>query len=57
MESVLAWIFRCVRRTRRGRALVPEVNKEEGVRMAIVVFAGVALFYVMKLLLDAVGLE
>ena len=37
--------------------LMPEVNKEEGVGMAVVVFAGVALFYVMKLLLDAAGLE
>jgi ZIP family zinc transporter/zinc and cadmium transporter len=28
--------------------LMPEANRESGVRMAFVVFAGVALFYVMK---------
>jgi len=30
--------------------LVPEVNREPGVRMALVFFAGVALFFLLRLL-------
>jgi zinc and cadmium transporter len=33
--------------------LIPEVNEERGLRMALVVFLGVALFYVTEHLLDA----
>lgn len=36
--------------------LIPEVNKEEGTLMAILVFAGVALFYVSEAALTALGL-
>ena len=36
--------------------LIPEVNKDEGVGMAILVFAGVALFYLSELVLDALGI-
>jgi ZIP family zinc transporter/zinc and cadmium transporter len=35
--------------------LIPEVNKEEGVSMALLVFAGVALFYVSERVLSALG--
>jgi ZIP family zinc transporter/zinc and cadmium transporter len=34
--------------------LVPEVNREPGIRMAIVFFAGVAAFLVCKFLADGV---
>jgi ZIP family zinc transporter/zinc and cadmium transporter len=37
--------------------LMPEVNEERGVRMALVVFLGVFLFWVADLLLRAVGLH
>jgi ZIP family zinc transporter/zinc and cadmium transporter len=30
--------------------LVPEVNREPGVRMALVFFAGVALFFLLRML-------
>ena len=33
--------------------LIPEVNEERGLRMPLVVFLGVALFYVTEHLLDA----
>jgi ZIP family zinc transporter/zinc and cadmium transporter len=33
--------------------LVPEVNREPGIRMALVFFAGVAVFFVLKLLSPA----
>jgi zinc transporter ZupT len=36
--------------------LVPEVNEERSIRMALVVFMGVALFYSTELLLDAMSL-
>jgi ZIP family zinc transporter/zinc and cadmium transporter len=36
--------------------LMPEVNESRGIRMALVVFLGVALFYSTELLLAAVGL-
>jgi ZIP family zinc transporter/zinc and cadmium transporter len=36
--------------------LVPEVNKEEGMSMALLVFAGVGLFYLSDLVLAAIGL-
>jgi zinc transporter ZupT len=36
--------------------LIPEVNKEEGLVMALLVFAGVALFYATEAGLSAVGL-
>jgi zinc transporter ZupT len=36
--------------------LIPEVNKEEGVAMALLVFAGVALFYGSERVLAALGL-
>ena len=36
--------------------LIPEVNKEEGVTMALLVFAGVALFWLSELGLEAFGL-
>lgn len=36
--------------------LLPEVNEERGVRMALVVFAGVALFYVSEAALEGLGL-
>jgi zinc transporter ZupT len=36
--------------------LIPEVNKEEGALMAVLVFAGVALFYVSEEILSALGL-
>ena len=36
--------------------LIPEVNKEEGVSMALLVFAGVALFYGSDRVLSALGL-
>ncbi len=36
--------------------LIPEVNKEEGASMALLVFAGVALFYGSERVLMAVGL-
>ncbi|HSD11646.1 MAG TPA: ZIP family metal transporter [Candidatus Binatia bacterium] len=36
--------------------LIPEVNKEEGAMMALLVFAGVALFYASELCLSALGL-
>jgi len=29
--------------------LVPEVNREPGIRMALVFFAGVAVFFLLKL--------
>ena len=35
--------------------LMPEVNESRGIRMALVVFLGVALFYSMELLLEALG--
>lgn len=35
--------------------LLPEVNEERGIRMALVVFLGVALFYATDLLLEALG--
>jgi len=35
--------------------LVPEVNKEEGTAIALTVFAGVMLYWVTDLLLEAVG--
>jgi ZIP family zinc transporter/zinc and cadmium transporter len=35
--------------------LMPEVNEERGIRMALVVFLGVALFYVTDLALEALG--
>jgi zinc and cadmium transporter len=35
--------------------LIPEVNKEEGAMMALLVFAGVALFYGSELCLSALG--
>jgi zinc transporter ZupT len=36
--------------------LIPEVNKEEGVGMALLVFAGVAFFYVSEVALEMLGL-
>jgi hypothetical protein len=36
--------------------LVPEVNKEEGFLMALLVFAGVALFYASERALWALGM-
>ena len=36
--------------------LIPEVNKEEGATMALLVFAGVALFYASDMLLGYLGL-
>lgn len=36
--------------------LLPEVNEERGIRMALVVFAGVALFYVTEAALESLGL-
>jgi zinc transporter ZupT len=36
--------------------LVPEVNHERSIRMALVVFIGVALFYSTELLLEMVRL-
>jgi zinc and cadmium transporter len=36
--------------------LIPEVNEERGIRMAVVVFAGVALFYLTASLLDTLGI-
>ncbi len=36
--------------------LIPEVNKDEGVWMALLVFAGVALFYLSELGLERLGL-
>jgi len=36
--------------------LVPEVNKEEGMTMALLVFAGVALFYGTEVALSALGI-
>jgi len=33
--------------------LIPEVNEERGLRMPLVVFLGVALFYVTEHLFDA----
>ena len=36
--------------------LIPEVNKEEGATMALLVFAGVALFYASEMLLGRLGL-
>jgi ZIP family zinc transporter/zinc and cadmium transporter len=36
--------------------LLPEVNEERGIRMALVVFLGVALFYVTELGLESLGL-
>jgi ZIP family zinc transporter/zinc and cadmium transporter len=35
--------------------LIPEVNKEEGVAMALLVFAGVALFYLSERALERLG--
>jgi ZIP family zinc transporter/zinc and cadmium transporter len=35
--------------------LIPEVNKDEGVGMALLVFGGVALFYLSELALDRLG--
>jgi len=35
--------------------LMPEVNESRGIRMALVVFFGVALFYFSELLLEALG--
>jgi len=32
--------------------LVPEVNREPGIRMALVFFAGVILFFLLRLLVD-----
>jgi zinc and cadmium transporter len=37
--------------------LMPEVNEERGVRMALVVFFGVALFWLTELGLEALGLS
>jgi len=37
--------------------LIPEVNEEAGVRMALTVFLGVALFYAAELALSALGVE
>jgi ZIP family zinc transporter/zinc and cadmium transporter len=37
--------------------LMPEVNEERGIRMALVVFLGVALFWLTELALEAVGLS
>ena len=34
--------------------LVPEVNREPGIRMALVFFAGVLLFLILKLLAPAI---
>lgn len=36
--------------------LLPEVNEERGIRMALVVFAGVALFYLTEVALEGLGL-
>ena len=36
--------------------LLPEVNEERGIRMALVVFLGVALFYVTEAALEGLGL-
>lgn len=36
--------------------LLPEVNEERGIRMALVVFLGVALFYVTEAALESLGL-
>lgn len=36
--------------------LIPEVNREKGIWMALMVFAGVALFYLTAHLLEALGL-
>jgi ZIP family zinc transporter/zinc and cadmium transporter len=33
--------------------LVPEVNREPGIRMALVFFGGVAIFFLLKLLAPA----
>jgi hypothetical protein len=35
--------------------LIPEVNKEEGAMIALLVFAGVALFYGSELCLSVLG--
>jgi ZIP family zinc transporter/zinc and cadmium transporter len=37
--------------------LIPEVNEERGIRMALVVFLGVALFYAAEALMEGLGLE
>ncbi len=37
--------------------LMPEVNEERGIRMALVVFLGVALFWLTELALEAAGLS
>lgn len=37
--------------------LIPEVNEERGIRMALVVFLGVLLFYLTELSLGALGIQ
>jgi len=37
--------------------LMPEVNEDRGIRMPLVVFLGVALFYLTELLLHQLGIE
>jgi hypothetical protein len=38
-----------------GPDLMPEVNEARGIRMALVVFLGVAMFYLTELALEALG--